>query len=134
MGIALQPVPAVDRHIRAPAAAVWRLLVDLDSWPRWGPSVRGATLDDGSRELSADCTGRVRTAVGISVPFTVTEFDPGRRWAWAVAGVAATTHEVTPDGEGCLVRFEVPRWAPGYLPVCAVALGRIARLARDHRA
>ena len=53
----------------------------------------------------------------------------GRRWAWSVAGVPATAHEVRPDGRGCRVRFEVPWWASAYLPVCAVALGRIEKMA-----
>ena len=46
-----------------------------------------------------------------------------------MAGVAATTHEVKPDGEGCRVRFEAPWWAAASLAACAVALGRIDRLA-----
>ena len=129
MGIASRPKVGVERHIDAPTAIVWQILVDLEDWPRWGPSVSAATLDDGRREIEAGSTGRVRTAVGAELPFRITEFTPGRRWAWAVAGVAATTHEVKPDGEGCRVRFEAPWWAAAYLAVCAVALGRIARLA-----
>ena len=129
MSLVSRPRVGVDRHIDAPTAVVWQILVDLDAWPRWGPSVSAATLDDGRREIEAESTGRVRTAVGAELPFRITEFTPGRRWAWAVAGVSATTHEVKPDGEGCRVRFEAPWWAAAYLPVCAVALGRIARLA-----
>jgi uncharacterized protein YndB with AHSA1/START domain len=129
VGIVTRPKFGVERHIDAPAAVVWQILVDLDAWPRWGPSVSAAALDDGRREIGAESTGRVRTAVGAELPFRITEFTPGRRWAWAVAGVAATTHEVKPEGEGCRVRFDAPWWAAAYLPVCAVALGRIVRLA-----
>ena len=118
----------VDRHVDAPTAAVWRLLVDLDAWPEWGPTVHRAALED-AEELEGGVRGRVWTPVGLSLPFTITEFVPGRRWAWTVAGVPATAHEVRPDGRGCRVRFEVPWWASAYLPVCAVALGRIAEMA-----
>lgn len=118
----------VDRHVDAPTAAVWRLLVDLDAWPEWGPTVRRAALED-AEELGGGVRGRVWTPVGLSLPFTITEFVPGRRWAWSVAGVPATAHEVRPDGRGCRVRFEVPWWASAYLPVCAVALGRIEKMA-----
>ncbi|MCB0941263.1 MAG: SRPBCC family protein [Mycobacterium sp.] len=118
----------VDRHVDAPTATVWRLLVDLDAWPRWGPTVHRAALED-AEELGRGVRGRVWTPVGLSLPFTITEFVPGRRWAWTVAGVPATAHEVRPDGRGCRVRFEVPWWASAYLPVCAVALGRIAEMA-----
>lgn len=118
----------VDRHVDAPTAAVWRLLVDLDAWPEWGPTVHRAALED-AEELGGGVRGRVWTPVGLSLPFTITEFVPGRRWAWSVAGVPATAHEVRPDGRGCRVRFEVPWWASAYLPVCAVALGRIEKMA-----
>lgn len=126
MGIGLRHV---DRHVAVPTATVWRLLVELDAWPRWGPSVRRAALDGDADELDLAVCGRVWTPVGVALPFTITEFIPGRRWAWAVAGVPATAHEVRPDGQGCRVRFEVPWWATAYLPVCAVALGRIERMA-----
>lgn len=121
------PMPTADRYVDVPPEIVWEILVDLEVWPKWGPSVAGATVDGGV--FGAGARGHVRTAVGVSLPFTVTDFEPGRRWAWAVAGVAATTHEVTAEESGCRVRFGVPWWATAYLPVCAVALSRIERLA-----
>ncbi|BBZ76112.1 hypothetical protein MANY_14490 [Mycolicibacterium anyangense] len=120
----------IDRYIDAPAAVVWQILVDLDAWPQWGPSVASAVLDDGARRIAAGSTGRVTTALGVEMPFRITEFEPGRRWAWAVAGVAATTHTVTAEGDGCRLSFGAPWWATPYLAVCAVALARIDRLAR----
>jgi uncharacterized protein YndB with AHSA1/START domain len=122
------PVARVGRDIMVPPAAVWRLLTDVQEWPRWGPSVRRAALDDGGSELSAGAQGTVWTAVGLPVRFTITDFDPGRRWAWTVAGVAATGHEVIAIPGGCRVRFDVPWWAVAYLPVCAAALTRIEAL------
>ena len=122
-------IRSVGRDIAAPPAVVWRLLVDLDQWPRWGPSVRRAALDDGTAELSAGAEGTVWTAVGVPLRFRVTDFDPGHRWAWQVAGVTATGHEVIETPGGCRVRFDVPWWAVAYLPVCAAALARIERLA-----
>lgn len=114
----------------APEVA-WRLLVDVDEWPRWGPSVRRAALDDGSRLISAGAQGTVWTAVGVPMRFVITDFDPGRRWVWKVAGVTATGHAVCAAPGGCRVRFDVPWWATAYLPVCGAALGTIERLARD---
>lgn len=127
MGIALRsPRPSVDRRIDAPAAEVWRVLTDLEQWPHWGPSVRRAALADGAAELGLGARGTVWTAVGIPLPFEITEFEPGRRWGWTVAGVPATGHEVIPAERGCVARFEVPWWASAYLAVCSVALARIA--------
>jgi uncharacterized protein YndB with AHSA1/START domain len=119
---------SVSRHIDAPAAAVWKVLVDLDAWPRWGPTVSGAELD--GDELTLGATGRVQTPVGVALPFEITEFEPGRRWAWSVAGVPATSHSVEPDGPGCRASMAAPWFAPAYLPVLAVALRRIEKLVR----
>jgi uncharacterized protein YndB with AHSA1/START domain len=116
---------SVDRFIAAPPAVVWDLLVDLDAWPRWGPSVSAAWLDPPYSRLEANVTGSVRTPFGVAVPFTVTEFEPGRRWAWKVAGVPATHHGVEPADDGARASMAVPWWAPGYLSVCAIALRRI---------
>lgn len=123
----------VDRFISAPPEAAWDVLVDLGSWPQWGPSVQRAELDTAAgapAALHLGSTGRVWTPVGIALPFVITEFEPGRYWAWVVAGIAATTHRVDPVEGGCRVTFAVPWWAPVYLPVCVIALRRIEHLAR----
>lgn len=118
---------STSRRIAAPADRVWRLLVEVEHWPRWGPTVAGAEL--GTAAIADGSRGRVRTAAGFSLPFEVTTFVPGRRWAWTVAGVPATAHEVRPVDGGCEVTFSVPVWAPAYLVVCALALRRIEALA-----
>ena len=119
-------MPSVSRRVTASPEVVWALLVDLDAWPSWGPSVAAASLDDDRLRLGS--RGTVRTAVGLSLRFEVTEFEEGRRWAWWVAGVPATGHRVDPRPDGCEVTFDVPRWAPAYLAVCWLALRRIDRL------
>jgi hypothetical protein len=122
----------VSREVDAPASAAWEVLVDLDRWPRWGPSVRSATLDDGTRRLSAGVTGRVVPVVGPPLRFVVTEFAEGERWSWSVAGVPATSHRVEPVGEDrCRVAMGIAWPAAPYLAVCGVALGRIDRLLGD---
>ena len=65
---------AVDRLIAAPSSAAWNVLVDLDAWSQWGPTVSGARLDSPHTELSLGATGVVRTSLGFGVPFVVTEF------------------------------------------------------------
>lgn len=125
-------MPSVERRVDAAADEVWRVLIDIEQWPHWGPSVRRAELRDGGTLLTAGAQGTVWTTVGVALPFRVTDFSEGCSWGWTVAGVPATGHQVTAvAGEskpGCLVRFTTPWWAAGYLPVCAVALTRIHRL------
>ncbi len=74
--------------------------------------------------------GRVWTPIGVPLPFTITQFDAGRSWAWEVAGIGATHHEVHAEDDGSRIAFGVPWWAPAYLPICAIAVQRIARMAR----
>jgi Polyketide cyclase / dehydrase and lipid transport len=116
---------AVDRFIAAPPSVVWNVLVDLDVWPQWGPTVSAARLDPPHTRLELGVTGTVRTSLGFAAPFTVTEFETGRHWAWKVAGIPATHHRVEPAEGGTRASMAAPFWAAAYLSVCAIALRRI---------
>lgn len=120
----------VARKMAVDPATVWELLVDTAQWPRWGPSVRDVDLPGG--RLTAGAEGRVRTAVGLWLPFRVSAFDEGRSWSWRVAGVPATSHLVEPVAGGCRVAFGVPVAAAPYAAVCHEALRRIERAALPH--
>ena len=131
MGIKLQGTSIeIDRQVAAPSDAVWDVLTDLDAWPQWGLTVTAAQLDEGD-VLTLGVTGLVWTPVGVPLPFTIDEFVPGRSWGWRVAGVFATRHGVDPVDDGCRLWMTTPLWAPAYLPVLAVALGRIDEMARE---
>lgn len=114
----------------AAAPRLWQLLVDPEQWARWGPSVRSATVQ--ADALAQGARGTVTTALGIDLPFEITRFEPGTRWAWTVHGVPATDHLVEAIGpERCRVGFGVPWPATPYLAVCRLALGRLGRLLDD---
>lgn len=122
----------VWRTVDAPASILWGLLTDLDRWPEWGPSVRSAELD--GRRLHEGARGTVTTAVGVTLPFEVTEYAEGESWSWNVAGLPATDHKVRADGAGrCRIGFGVPWPAAAYLTVCHVALRRLEAMALDER-
>ncbi len=117
----------VTAEIDATAADAWAVLVDPEAWPAWGPSVAGASID--AEQIGLGTRGTVTTVLGVKLPFEVTEFEAGHRWAWKVAGIGATSHTVDPLGpHRCRVGFGVPLAAAPYLAVCRVALGRIERL------
>jgi len=123
-----QRMPTIERHIAAPSEVVWGLFVDLDAWPQWGPSLQRAELAQAG-PLQLGSRGKVWTPFGLALPFEITEFDEGRSWAWRVAGTGATRHGVDPDGDGSRAWMSAPVWATAYLPVCAIALQRIGRMA-----
>lgn len=118
-----------SRTIDAPAARVWQLLTDVDAWPRWGPSIQAARLDDSFIGLAEHATGSLTVIGGISLRFVVTEYTAGRSWAWDVGGVAATSHRVEDCGGRCQTSIDVPIIAAPYLAICHLGLRRIERLA-----
>ncbi len=123
----MSPPLGFSKQLDVPGERVWRLITDTRTWHRWGPSVRAVDCDD--RTIHAGASGRIRTPVGIWVPFVVGTFEPGSYWDWRVAGVPATGHRVEPLGANrCRLTFTVPAWAFGYGLVCRLALIRIDRL------
>ncbi len=111
-----------------PAAHAWEVSTDLASWPQWGPSV--TAVDPATGSVHAGMVGRVRTPVGVWLPFTVDDVQPGHRWTWHIGPVPATGHRVdhVADAE-CRLVIEVPVWAVAYAIVCHVALRRLSALA-----
>jgi uncharacterized protein YndB with AHSA1/START domain len=84
---------SISRRVAAPAGVVWKLLTDTGQWPAWGPSITGvepATAAAASLGLAPGSRGKVRTLLGVALPYTVTGFDAGRYWSWSVAGIPAT--------------------------------------------
>lgn len=119
-------MPTTGAEVAAPAGLAWRVLVDVERWGLWGPTVRGGELDG---PFETGTHGRVQVLGGMWLPFVLTDVVVGHRWGWRVAGVPATTHLVDELGpERCRVAFGVPLLAAPYLAVCRVGARRLARL------
>lgn len=115
------------RQIEAAPADAWGLLADTSEWPAWGPSIREVDSED--RVVRRGTRGRVRTLLGLWLPFEITRVAEGRAWSWRVLGIRATGHRVEALGpHRCRVVFEVPWLAAPYALVCRRALRRIAEL------
>ncbi|MDT8419526.1 MAG: SRPBCC family protein [Desulfuromonadales bacterium] len=118
----------ISQPIEAPIEKVWDILTDTRQWPLWGPSISAVACSQ--RHITAGATGRVKTVIGIWVPFRILRFDPPSYWSWLVAGVPATGHRLQPLGPGrCALTFEVPAPVFPYALVCRRALNNISRLA-----
>lgn len=132
----MKPFPpplTLGLDVAAAPDVVWDLLVRVDQWPRWGPTVSRAIVDGGGERIGPGATGTVWTSVGPSLGFRIEEWDdtgPLRRWSWRVAGVPATSHCVHTRDGGCRVEMTAPWWAPAYAPVLWMGLRRIRELAQ----
>lgn len=91
-----------DVLIAAPLDVVWGLTVDVESWPELTPTITSVRrLDAGELRLGSQARivqPRQRPAV-----WTVTEFEPHRRFAWGttVLGVRMVgTHVLEPTDDG----------------------------------
>jgi uncharacterized protein YndB with AHSA1/START domain len=73
--------PVVAHHeieIAAPRGVVWRLLTDVDAWPRWAPEITEARL---GRPLAVGASFDW-TSYGFSVTSTVYALQDDRRVLW----------------------------------------------------
>ena len=117
----------VKRELRASPESAWDLLTDTTKWRLWGPTVRSVTCSD--RYIRIGSSGKVRTPIGLWVPFLITEYEHENYWTWKVAGIQATGHRLIQfNPDSCIVAFELPlSWLP-YVIVCRIALKRMARI------
>lgn len=118
----------VARVIPATASTLWELLARPHRWPEWGPSVRAVEYND--VEVRAGTRGRIRTPIGLWLPFTITAVEPKRAWHWRVAGITGTGHRIEPvDARHTRIVFEIPAWGFPYGIVGHVALQNLSRRA-----
>lgn len=88
--------------IAAPAAILWDLETDIEGWPTVLPTVTSAKrLDAGP--LRVGSTARIEQPGLKPAVWTVTELEPGKRFAWwtSLFGVRTDAiHSIEPSGDG----------------------------------
>ena len=132
-GRSLLPCVWISRELEVPAVKAWEQLVDTTAWAAWSPSIEG--VECRAREIRLGSRGRIRTRLGLWLPFEVDVYRPLQEWSWRVAGVPATRHRVNAIAPGrCRVEFGVPVPAAPYRFVCGEALERLAERLEDSRA
>lgn len=113
---------------------MWDILVDVERWPSWGSSIRGAHVDGDGTRIGPGATGSVTTIVGVRLPFRITDWVDDTSWRWHVAGLPATGHAVEAvSEERCRVSMDVPWFAAPYAAVLRRALVNIDRDLMDSR-
>lgn len=110
-------------EIEAPVERVWELTLDVESWPQLTPTITSVErLDAGPMGLGSQA--RIKQPAQGTRVWTVTEFEPGRRFAWAtrLLGHRMTgRHDLMPRGSGMTNTLTVDIEGP-FAPV----IGRIA--------
>ena len=110
-----------DIDVKAPAEAVWRLLVDAENWSSYFPPEDRVRILSGERELARGTTYN-RVTVGFPMSLVVTECEPFRRLAWATTvdgdeSGSSAYHGwvITPTNDGCHVLTEETQQGPWFL-------------------
>jgi hypothetical protein len=123
---------SVGKTFSASPDILWDLITDTSQWPRWGPTVKAVRTSE--RYISKGSEGQVLTALGIWLPFVVTDYEPECFWNWKVASVRATGHRLqSVKAGGAILWFEVPVIAFPYIAICRMALTRIANCVAEIR-
>ena len=100
------PVVASDEiEIAASPGAVWSVLTDLESWPRWNPDVRSMSVQG---DVAPGSVFRWKAGPG-TITSTIQEIEPPRRIAWpgTTFGIKAKhVYRLEPRGEATVVHTE----------------------------
>lgn len=113
-------------HIEAPPDVVWRVTEDVERWPEWTPTVR-STKRVGQDPFGHGSIARILQPGQPEAEWVVTEFEPGRRFAWTTRRRGLTmvgTHEILPEAGGTRNVLRVEASGP-----VAVLLWPVLRLA-----
>lgn len=123
-------------HIEAPPEVVWRVTADVERWPEWTPTVTSVKrLSEGPFGLGS--VARIKQPGQAEADWTVTRFEPGRRFAWETRRMGLRmvgAHDISAEEHGTnnLLRVE----ADGALAVLLWPVLRLAvrRALRDENA
>jgi uncharacterized protein YndB with AHSA1/START domain len=93
--------------VAAAPERVWEVLVDVENWPGWTPSVTSITrLDEGPFRVGSRV--RIKQPRLPVVTWTVTELSSGASFTWIATGPGFRTtasHRIHPGEPGSVVRL-----------------------------
>jgi hypothetical protein len=95
--------------IDAPASLVWDLTVDVSRWPEFTPTMRRVEPLD-PLPVRVGTRARIKQPLQPESVWTVTELEPGRRFAWETRRGGLTmvaTHGIEPVDGGCRNRLSL---------------------------
>lgn len=124
----MPPHPQTRVRIEAPVSTVWRVLLDVETYPEWNPAVQfHAPLTPGRRvRMTVRLFGR-----GLTVAVLILAVEPGRelRWRGGARGLMTGTHyfKLEPEGDAATLVIHGERFAGLGVPLLWPFLGRELR-------
>ena len=116
----------------AAPAVCWERYAALSQWATWAPHI--SVVDADADRLQTGLSGRVRTSVGLSVPFVITDVDASAMtWSWIawVGPVRLTLHHaITARRTGARASLAIEGPGPivtAYAPLAWWALRNLVR-------
>lgn len=101
----------VTTTIDATPGEVWAILMDVERWPEWTPTMKSVRrLQDGPLGLGA--TARISQPRLPAATWKVTSFEPLHQFAWEAAlfgGQMVGGHRVEPEGSGTKLTLTLDR-------------------------
>lgn len=121
---------SVTEQISASPDVVWDVLIDIDHWPTWTPSVRTAQrLDHGA--LGVGSRARLKQPGMPAMVWEVTELAAPSVFTWQARTPGVTTvavHRIVPEpGGGTTLTLEVRHTGPLAGPIRALTSARTRR-------
>lgn len=115
--------------VDAPAARVWQVLTDVESWPDLTASMRSVRGIDGPRP-AVGARFEVRQPRLRKAVWTVTQLDEGTAFVWesrAPGVLTRGTHLLEPDGDGTGLTLTIDQSGPLAWPIGLLAGGTLRR-------
>jgi uncharacterized protein YndB with AHSA1/START domain len=95
-------------HIDASPADVWAVMIDVERWPEWTPSIAKVVPQD-SRPIGVGSRYRVSASGVPGATWRVSEFVEGRSFTWGTdSGVRVVAgHVIEPEASGSKVTLSI---------------------------
>jgi carbon monoxide dehydrogenase subunit G len=99
---------AATRRIAAKPDAVWARIADHEAWPEWFTVLKSVRVTTGAEGVGG---GRAVSMPGATMHEVFTVWEPSTHFAFAVVKAnpllasMAESVELTPDGDGCVIRY-----------------------------
>lgn len=118
----------VSVDVAAPAETLWKVLIDVEAWPKITESMTSVErLDDGPFRVGS--TARVRQPGLPPMVWRVTELEEGRSFTWQAntPGVVTTAwHRIEPADSNSRLTLEIEQTGP-FAAIAGLLLGRRTR-------